>query len=204
MSIRIVPPSTAKGRLELQRSVASLRQQGWEVGSFSQFFWTMERGLEYPDSTLKEAFNLYLDDPLPQWEMAQLRGLDYWTFSKYLHHCKDWQILTPPESACRDLATLPLMSSPIQDPLQSPTLKCRLRRKRAAKTAVSVSESTELTTVSVESITAEDPRSVPDIPESVQSSPVTPDPDCNGQPVLLPSLSQVPNHLLTPTKCRSR
>ncbi len=204
MSIRIVPPSTAKGRLELQQAVASLRQQGQEVGSFAQFFWTMARGLEYPDSTLNEAFNLCLDDPLPQWEMEQLRGPDYWTFSKYLHHRKDWQILTPPESACRDHATLPLMSSQIQDPLQSPTLKRRLRRKRAAKTAVSVPESTELTAVSVEAITAEDPRSVPVIPESVQSSPVIPDPDCNDQPVLLPSLSQVPDHLLTPIKCRSR
>ncbi len=176
MSIRIVPPSTAKGRLELQQAVASLRQQGREVGSFAQFFWTMARGLEYPDSTLKEAFNLCLDDPLPQWEMEQLRGIDYWTFSKYLHHRKDWQILTPPESACRDHATLPLMSSQIQDPLQSPTLKRRLRRKRAAKSAVSVSESTELTAASEEAITAEDPRSVPVIHESVQSSPVSPEP----------------------------
>ncbi len=131
----------------------------------------MARGLEYPDSTLKEAFNLCLDDPLPQWEMEQLRGIDYWTFSKYLHHRKDWQILTPPESACRDHATLPLMSSQIQDPLQSPTLKRRLR-KRAAKTAVSVSESTELTAAREEAITAEDPRSVP----VVQSSPVSPEP----------------------------
>ncbi len=146
------------------------------MGSFAQFFWTMARGLEYPDSTLKEAFNLCLDDPLPQWEMEQLRGIDYWTFSKYLHHRKDWQILTPPESACRDHATLPLMSSQIQDPLQSPTLKRRLRRKRAAKTAVSVSESTELTAASEEAITAEDPRSVPVIHESVQSSPVSPEP----------------------------
>ncbi len=146
------------------------------MGSFAQFFWTMARGLEYPDSTLKEAFNLCLDDPLPQWEMEQLRRIDYWTFSKYLHHRKDWQILTPPESACRDHATLPLMSSQIQDPLQSPTLKRRLRRKRAAKTAVSVSESTELTAVSEEAITAEDPRSVPVIHESVQSSPVIPEP----------------------------
>ncbi len=130
--------------------------------------------------------------------MEQLRGLDYWTFSKYLHHRKDWQILTPPESACRDHATLPLVSSQIQDPLQSPMLKCRLRRKRAAKTAVSVSESNELTAISVETITAEDPRSVPVV------CPVIPDPDCNDQPVLLPSLSQVPDHLLTPIKHRSR
>ncbi len=85
MSIHIVPPSTAKGRLELQLAMASLHQQGREVGSFAQFFWTIARGLEYPESTLKEAFILCLDDPLPQWEMEQLRGLDYWTFSKYLH-----------------------------------------------------------------------------------------------------------------------
>ncbi|KAI2666338.1 Muscle M-line assembly protein unc-89 [Labeo rohita] len=204
MSIRIVPPSTAKGRLELQRAVASLRQQGQEVGSFAQFFWTMARGLEYPDSTLKEAFNLCLDDPLPPWEMEQLRGLDYWTFSKYLHHRKDWQILTPPESACRDHATHPLSSSLIQDPFQSPTLKRRLRRKKAAKTAVSISESTELTAVSAEVINTEDPRSVPVLPESVQSSLVIPEPYCSALPVLSPSLSQVPDHLLTPRKRRSR
>ncbi len=103
--------------------------------------------------------------------MEQLRGLDYWTFSKYLHHRKDWQILTPPESVCRDHATLPLMSSQIQDPLQSPMLKCRLRRKRAAKTAVSVSESNELTAISVETIAAE---VLGLFQLSVQSSPVIP------------------------------
>ncbi len=85
------------------------------------------------------------------------------------------------------------MSSQIQEPLQSPLLKCRLRRKTAANTAVSVSKSTELTAVSVEAITAEDPRSVPVIPESVQSSPVIPDPDGNEQPDLFASLSQVPD-----------
>lgn len=204
MSIRIVPPSTAKGRLALQRAVASLHQQGLEVGAFAQFFWTMARGLEYSDSTLKEAFNLCLDDPLPQWEMEQLRGIDFWTFSKYLHHRKDWQILTPPESACRDDATFPPKQSQIQDPLPSPTLKRRLRRKRAVKTAVPVSESTELTAVSVEALTTENPRAIPVIPKSVQSSPVIPEPDCRDQPALLPSLSQVPDHLLTPRKHRAR
>ncbi|KAL1279505.1 hypothetical protein QQF64_026178 [Cirrhinus molitorella] len=38
-------------RLALQQAATSLRQQGLEVCSFAQFFWTMAKGLEYPDST---------------------------------------------------------------------------------------------------------------------------------------------------------
>ncbi len=71
MSYRIAPPATAEGRLVLQRAVASLRQQDREPQSFAQFFWTMAKGLEYDDATLKESFNLSLDDPLPRWEMEQ-------------------------------------------------------------------------------------------------------------------------------------
>ncbi len=69
MSLKIVPPATAEGRLVLQRAVASLRQQGRDPRSFVQLFWTMARGLEYDDAVLKEVFNLILDDPLPRWEM---------------------------------------------------------------------------------------------------------------------------------------
>ncbi|KAL0148593.1 hypothetical protein M9458_056140 [Cirrhinus mrigala] len=167
MSICIVPPGTAKERQALQQAVASLRQQGRDGRSFAQFFWTMARGLEYPDSTLKEAFNLCLDDPIPQWE--QLRILDYWNISNYLHHRKDWQILTPPEVACRDPATLPLSLSQIQEPLLTPTLKRRLRR-RAAKTAGSARESAPVSAPvhksAPVSAPAHDPRSLSDSKEA--------------------------------------
>lgn len=97
MSIKIVPPATVEGRLALQQALASLRQQDQEPRSYAQFFWTMARGLEYDDAALKEAFNLTLDDPLPRWEMEQLHVLNFWDFSNYVHHRKDWQILNPPD-----------------------------------------------------------------------------------------------------------
>ncbi|CAM4633500.1 unnamed protein product [Leuciscus chuanchicus] len=89
--------STCQCSGETVPPVAALRQQGLDVRAFAQTFRTIARGLDYQDLALKNIFNLCLDDPLPQWEMEQLRVLDFWNFSNYLHHCKDWQILTPPE-----------------------------------------------------------------------------------------------------------
>ncbi len=139
MSYRIAPPATAEGRLVLQRAVASLRQQDREPRSFAQFFWTMAKGLEYDDATLKEAFNLSLDDPLPRWEMEQLQGLNFWDFSNYVHHRKDWQILNPPADVCSDHNAL-LPQSQVHDHLLTPNEKRRNRRKRAARVVASASE----------------------------------------------------------------
>ncbi|KAI2647962.1 Myosin light chain kinase 2, skeletal/cardiac muscle [Labeo rohita] len=137
MSLKIVPPATAEGRL-------ALRQQGQEPRSFAQFFWTMARGLEYDDAALKEAFNLTLDDPLPRWEMEQLHVLNFWDFSTYVHHRKDWQILNPPEDISSDHPALLPPSSQVHDHLLTPTRKRRDRRKRAAQVAASASESSVL------------------------------------------------------------
>ncbi|XP_026110317.1 cell wall adhesin EAP1-like [Carassius auratus] len=142
MSIKILPPANAQERLARQQGLGALRQQGQEVRAFAQFFWTMSRGLEYQDAALKDVFNLCLDDPLPQWEMEQLRILDFWNFSNYLHHRKDWQILTPPESPYSDHPTL-TPSSQVPDHLLTPTEKRRVRR-RAAKAAASVMEASVL------------------------------------------------------------
>ncbi len=112
MSLRILPPANSQERLARQRGLGSLRQQGLEVRAFAQFFWTMSRGLEYQDAALKDIFNLCLDNPLPPWEMEQLRILDFWNFSNYVHHRKDWQILSPPESTSTDQPTVtPLTES---------------------------------------------------------------------------------------------
>ncbi len=136
----------------------------------------MARGLEYDDAVLKEVFNLILDNPLPRWEMEQLHVLNFWDFSHYVHHRKDWQILNPPD-VCSDHPALLPPSSQVHDHLLTPTEKRRNRRKRAAQVAASASES---------SVSA---------PASAVYS---------NQPVSLPLLSQVPDHLLTPKKCKSR
>ncbi|XP_073699559.1 NACHT, LRR and PYD domains-containing protein 3-like [Garra rufa] len=128
MSLKIVPPATTEEYLALQQAVASLRQQGVEPRSYSQFFWTMARGLGYDDSALKEAFNLTLDDPLPRWEMEQLQILDFWGFSNYLHHRKDWQILNPPENVGNDQPALLSPPSQVHHHLLTPT---RIRRDQA-------------------------------------------------------------------------
>lgn len=133
MSIKILPPANAQERLARQLGLAALRQQGLDVRAFAQTFRTIARGLDYQDPALKDIFNLCLDDPLPQWEIEQLRVLDFWNFSNCLHHCKDWQILTPPEPVCSEHLSL----------FGNPTEKRRLRRKRAAQTTASVSVSTE-------------------------------------------------------------
>ncbi len=86
MSIRILPPANSQERLARQRGLGSYRQQRLEVRAFAQFFWTMSRGLEYQNAALKDIFNLCLDNPLPQWEMEQLRILN---FFNYVHHRKD-------------------------------------------------------------------------------------------------------------------
>lgn len=64
----------------------------------------MARGLEYDDAALKEAFNICQNDPPPQWEMEQMRILEFLGVSNYFYRCKDWQIhhqspptvITPP------------------------------------------------------------------------------------------------------------
>ncbi len=176
MSLKIVPPATAEGRLVLQRAVASLRQQGRDPRSFAQFFWTMARGLEYDDAVLKEVFNLILDDPLPRWEMEQLHVLNFWEFSLYVHHRKDWQILNPPD-VCSEHPTLLPPSSQVHDHLLTPTEKRRNRRKRAAQVAASASESAPASPEPVESAPAspEPVESAPASPESVESAPASPE-----------------------------
>lgn len=77
-----------------------------EVKGFAQSFWTMARGLEYDDddAALKEAFNICQNDPPPQWEMEQMRIMEFLGFSNYFYSCKYWQIhhqspptvITPP------------------------------------------------------------------------------------------------------------
>lgn len=155
MSIKILPPANAQERLSRQLGLAALRQQGLDVRAFAQTFRTIARGLDYQDPALKDIFNLCLDDPLPQWEMEKLRVLDFWNFSNCLHHCKDWQILTPPEPVCSEHLSL----------FGNPTEKRRLRRQRAARTASSVSVSTESVPVF--------PKPVPVIPESSKLAVVT-------------------------------
>ncbi len=160
----------------LQRAVASLRQQGRDPRSFAQFFWTMARGLEYDDAVLKEVFNLILDDPLPRWEMEQLHVLNFWEFSLYVHHRKDWQILNPPD-VCSEHPTLLPPSSQVHDHLLTPTEKRRNRRKRAAQVAASASESAPASPEPVESAPAspEPVESAPAIPEPVESAPASPE-----------------------------
>ncbi len=176
MSLKIVPPATAEGRLVLQRAVASLRQQGRDPRSFAQFFWTMARGLEYDDAVLKEVFNLILDDPLPRWEMEQLHVLNFWDFSLYVHHRKDWQILNPSD-VCSDHPALLRPSSQVHDHLLTPTEKRRNRRKRAAQVAASASESAPASPEPVESAPAspEPVESAPASPEPVESAPASPE-----------------------------
>lgn len=45
MSIRVVPPATARERRACQQGLGSRRQQGQDVGSFAQFFWKMAGAL---------------------------------------------------------------------------------------------------------------------------------------------------------------
>lgn len=123
MSLRILPPATAQERGARLKALRDLRQQGLEVRAFAQFFWTMSRGLEYQEPALKEVFNLALDDPLPQWEIEQLKILDFWDFANYVHHRKDWQILNPPEDVSRDVPALFPSSSLVHDHLLTPTEK---------------------------------------------------------------------------------
>ncbi len=176
MSLRILPPANSQERLARQRGLGSLRQQGLEVRAFAQFFWTMSRGLEYQDAALKDIFNLCLDNPLPPWEMEQLRILDFWNFSNYVHHRKDWQILSPPESTSTDQPTV--TPSPNQDhvPLIPPTLKRRLRRRRASRNAVAITVSAESTAVTAEVGKSELVENATVTPESVESVPVIPKP----------------------------
>ncbi|ROL47949.1 hypothetical protein DPX16_21816 [Anabarilius grahami] len=87
VGFRILPPATIRERLEQLRAVRSLRQEGWEVGSFAKVFWTMAVGLGYNDAALKDFFNLCLDDPLPQCEMEGI--LDFWKFAAYLRHRRE-------------------------------------------------------------------------------------------------------------------
>ncbi|ROL53595.1 hypothetical protein DPX16_4367 [Anabarilius grahami] len=96
MGFRILPPATMRERMARLRALMALRQEGWEVGCFAQTFWTMAVGLDYNDAALKEIFNRCLDDPLPQWEMEGLQILDFWRFTEYLHHRRQWA--TPGQS----------------------------------------------------------------------------------------------------------
>ncbi len=136
----------------------------------------MARGLEYDDAVLKEVFNLILDDPLPRWEMEQLHVLNFWDFSLYVHHRKDWQILNPPD-VCSDHPALLPPSSQVHDHLLTPTEKRRNRRKRAAQVAASASESAPASPEPVESAPAspEPAESAPASPESVESAPASPE-----------------------------
>ncbi len=176
MSLRILPPANSQERLARQRGLGSLRQQGLEVRAFAQFFWTMSRGLEYQDAALKDIFNLCLDNPLPQWEMEQLRILDFWNFSNYVHHRKDWQILSPPEATSTDQPTV--TPSPNQNHVLPipPTLKRRLRRKRASRNVVAITVSAESTAVTAEVGKSELVENATVTPESVESVPVIPKP----------------------------
>lgn len=72
---------------------------------------------------LKEAFNLALDDPLPQWEMKQLHVLNICDFSNYVHHRKDWQIINLPGDVNSDHPALLPSSSQVYDHLLTPTEK---------------------------------------------------------------------------------
>ncbi len=141
MSLKILPPANSQERLACQRGLVNLHQQGLEVRAFAQFFWTMSRGLGYQDASLKDIFNLCLDNPLPQWEMEHLKILNFWDFSNYVHHRKDWQILNPPEQVSSDHPALLPSSSKVHDHLLTPTEKRRDRRKRAARVAASATES---------------------------------------------------------------
>ena len=74
---RILPPTTEKERRGRLQNLMALHQQGQTVSCLSQTFWTLSRGMNYNDATLKDLFNHCLDDPLPQWEMKGLEILDF-------------------------------------------------------------------------------------------------------------------------------
>ncbi|KAL0186580.1 hypothetical protein M9458_018250, partial [Cirrhinus mrigala] len=171
MSIRIQPPTNAQERLARQQGLAALRQQGWEIGAFTQFFWMMSRGLDYDDTTLKEIFNSCLDDPVPKWEMENLKILNFWDFSKYIGHRIQWGMPPlPPKSTCSDhSATLPL-SIQDQDHLLTPTQKRRARRRRALLSAASIDDSDTF------SVTLDSTEIAPISPEPIKSSSVKPPP----------------------------
>ncbi|XP_016411385.1 flocculation protein FLO11-like [Sinocyclocheilus rhinocerous] len=73
--------------------------------------------------------------------MEQLHVLNFWDFSNYVHHRKDWQILNPPEDVSSDHPALLPSSSQVHDHLLTPTEKRRDRRKRGARVAASAIES---------------------------------------------------------------
>jgi len=145
----------------------------------------MSRGIDYDDATLKGIFNGCLDDPLPKWEMENLKILDFWDLYRYLGHRIQWGMpLPPPKPACSyHSAPLPLSSQDI-DTLLTPTQKRRARRKRVLQSAASIyvsetfpvtPESTEITRVSPEPVKPTDvlsqtSKSVPAISESVEST----------------------------------
>ncbi len=103
-------PPTCKfsGEMGPPASTGSCSSAGAGGEGLHSDLWTMSRGLEYQDSALKDIFNLCLDNPLPQWN-----SWGFWNFSNYVHHCKVWQILLPPESTCTDQPTVPISDRPI-------------------------------------------------------------------------------------------
>ncbi len=129
MDHEICPLATLKERMAQHQKLMALRQQGTEVGSFAQTFWTSTVGLDYNESVLKDLFNVCQDDPLPQWEMEGLRILDFGGFVRYLHHRSQWATPDHSEPFRRDFPTSP-------DPL-TPTEKRRLRRKRTTNSTLS-------------------------------------------------------------------
>ncbi len=108
------------------RTLMALRQQGMEVGGFSQILWSLALGLEYNDGALKDFFNACLDDPRSHWEMEGLGLLDFWGFARYLHWRSQWATPGQPETFRRDFPTSPGLPTPME--------KQRTRRRRAAKT----------------------------------------------------------------------
>ncbi len=99
----------------------------------------MSRGIDYDDATLKGIFNGCLDDPLPKWEMDNLKILDFWDFSRCLGHHIQWGMPLPsPKPACSNhSAPLPLSSQDL-DTLLTPTQKRRTRRKGVLQSAASI------------------------------------------------------------------
>ena len=105
VGFRIRSPATMEERRGRLRNLTTLRQRGREVGDLAQAFWTMAVGLGYNDEALKDLFNDCLDDPLPRWEMKGLEILDFWGFTKYLHHRAQWDAVTTPESPDKTAAS---------------------------------------------------------------------------------------------------
>ncbi len=138
----------------------------------------MSRGLDYDDATLKDIFNGCLDDPLPKWEMDNLKILHFWDFFRCLGHLIQWGMPPPPpRPACSNhSAPLPLSSQDL-DPFLT-TQKWRARKKKALQSAASVydfdtfpvtPESTEIAHVFPEPV-----KPTPVILDPVKPAPVTP------------------------------